>query len=85
MAVSRFPTFTGENSRFRGAGRVLFHFEPAQVLQGGLHGIFVNLRLFLFHPFHQFEVRIWSHNLSVSNFGGGVPAYRSFVFQVVGV
>ena len=42
-------------------------------------------RMLTFHPFHQFEVRIWSHNLSVSNFGGGGPAYRTFVVQVVGV
>ena len=33
MAVSRFPTFTGENSRFREAGRLLFHFELAQFFQ----------------------------------------------------
>lgn len=80
-----FPTFTGENSRFREAGRLLFHFELAQFFQDVLHGFFVNLRFLLFHPFHQFEVRIWSHNLSVSNFGGGGPAYRTFVVQVAGV
>lgn len=82
---SRFPTFTGENSRFREAGRLLFHFELAQFFQDVLHGFFVNLRFLLFHPFHQFEVRIWSHNLSVSNFGGGGSAYRTFVVQVAGV
>ncbi len=85
MAVSRFSTFTGENSRFREAGRLLFHFELAQFFQDVLHGFFVNLRFLLFQPFHQFEVRIWSHNLSVSNFGGGGPAYRTFVVQVAGV
>lgn len=85
MAVSRFPTFTGENSRFREAGRLLFHFELAQFFQDVLHGFFVNLRFLFFQPFHQFEVRIWSHNLSVSNFGGGGPAYRTFVVQVAGV
>ena len=85
MAVSRFPSFTGKNSRFREAGRLLFHLELAQFFQDVLHGFFVNLRFLLFQPFHQFEVRIWSHNLAVANFGGGGPAYRTFVAQVVGV
>ena len=57
----------------------------SQFFQDVLHGFFVNLRFLFFQPFHQFEVRIWSHNLSVSNFGGGGPAYRTFVAQVVGV
>ena len=85
MAVSRFSTFTGKNSRFREAGRLLFHLELAQFFQNVLHGFFVNLRFLFFQPFHQFEVRIWSHNLAVPNFGGGGPAYRTFVAQVVGV
>ena len=85
MAVSRFSTFTGENFRFREAGRLLFHLELAQFFQDVLHSFFVNLRFLLFQPFHQFEVRIWSHNLAVPNFGGGGLAYRTFVAQVVGV
>ena len=72
-------------SRFQEAGRLLFHFELAQFFQDVLHGFFVNLRFLPFQPFHHFEVRIWSHNLSVSNFGGGGSAYCTFVVQVAGV
>lgn len=85
MAVSRFPPFTEGNSHLVEAGRLLFHFELAQSFQDVLHGFFVNLRSLPFQPFHHFEVRIWSHNLSVANFGGGTSAYRTLVVQVAGV
>ena len=80
-----FPPFTEGNSHLVEAGRLLFHFELAQSFQDVLHGFFVNLRSLPFQPFHHFKVRIWSHNLSVANFGGGTSAYRTLVVQVAGV
>ena len=58
---------------------------PSYFLETFTEYPFVNLRSLPFQPFHHFKVRIWSHNLSVANFGGGTSAYRTLVVQVAGV